>query len=73
MRGYLRDGYALTAVGVSHSSDSKSGIPVATMPGARRCRVSVGTGRRGVSILGLGEIAGLICNFCLSVAARAIV
>ena len=37
--------------GSSHTSDSKIGIPVATMPGAWRYRVSAGTGRPGVSIL----------------------
>ena len=31
--------------GLSHTSDSKIGIPVATLPGAWRCRVSAGTGR----------------------------
>ena len=37
--------------GSSHTSDSKIGIPVATLPGAWRYRVSTGTGRPGVSIL----------------------
>ena len=36
--------------GLSHTSDSKIGT-VATLPGARRYRVSTGTGRPGVSIL----------------------
>ena len=35
----------------SHTSDSKIGTPVATLPGAWRYRVSTGTGRPGVSIL----------------------
>ena len=35
----------------SHTSDLKIGIPVATLPGAWRYRVSTGTGRPGVSIL----------------------
>ena len=35
----------------SHTSDSKIGTPVATLPGAWRYRVSHGTGRPGVSIL----------------------
>ena len=48
-------------------------MPVATPSGARRYRVSAGTGRLGVSILWLGEKARLICNFYLSVAARTIV
>ena len=56
--------------GSSHTSDSKLGTPVATLPGAWRYRVSVGTGQPGVSILCLGEVASLICNFYLSVAAR---
>ena len=37
--------------GSSHTSDSKIGTPVATLPGAWRSRVSAGTGRPGVSIL----------------------
>ena len=35
----------------SHTSGSKIGTPVATLPGAWRDRVSAGTGRPGVSIL----------------------
>ena len=54
----------------SHTSDSKIGTPVATLPGAWRYRVSAGT---GVSILRLGEVESLICNFYLSVTARKIV
>ena len=49
--------------GSSHTSDLKIGTPVATLPGAW-------TGRPGVSILWLGEVERLICNFYLSVAAR---
>ena len=37
--------------GSSHTSDSKIGTPVATLPGAWRYRVSAGTGWPGVSIL----------------------
>ena len=37
--------------GSSHTSDSKIGTPVATMPAAWQCRVSAGTGQPGVSIL----------------------
>ena len=37
--------------GLSHTSDSKIGTPVATLPGAWRYRVSAGTGWPGVSIL----------------------
>ena len=37
--------------GSSHASDSKTGTPVATLPGAWHYRVSAGTGRPGVSIL----------------------
>ena len=59
--------------GSSHTSDFKIGTPVATLPGAWRYRVSAGTGRPGVSILWLGEVESLICNFYLSVAARTIV
>ena len=54
----------------SHTSDLKIGTPVATLPGAWHYRVSAGTGRHGVSILWLGEMESLICNFYLSVAAR---
>ena len=59
--------------GSSHTSDSKIGTPVATLPGAWRYRVSTGTGRPGVSILWLGKVELLICNFYLSVAAHKIV
>ena len=59
--------------GLSHTSDFKIGTPVATLPGAWRYRVSAGTGRPGVSILGLGEVESFMCNFYLSVAARTIV
>ena len=59
--------------GSSHYSDFELGIPVATLPGARRYGVSGGTGLHGVSILWLGEIESLINSFCLSVAARAVV
>ena len=59
--------------GSSHTSDLKTGIPVLTLPGAWRYRVSAGTGRPGVSTLRLGEMESLICNFYLSVAARKIV
>ena len=45
--------------GSSHTSDLKIGIPVATLPGAWRYRVSAGTGRPGVSILWLGETESL--------------
>ena len=37
--------------GSSHTSDLKIGSPAATLPGARRYRVSTGTGRPSVSIL----------------------
>ena len=37
--------------GSSHTSDFKIDTPVATLPGARRNRVSTGTGGTGVSIL----------------------
>ena len=59
--------------GSSHTSDSKIGTPVATLPGAWRYRVSAGTGRPGVSILWLCEVESLICNFYLRVAAHEIV
>ena len=59
--------------GSSHTSDFKIGTPVATLPGAWCYRVSTGTGWPGVSILWLGEVERLICNFYLNVAARKIV
>ena len=37
--------------GSSHTSDLKTGTPVATLPGALRYRVSAGNGRPGVSVL----------------------
>ena len=37
--------------GSSHTSDFKTGTPVATLPGAWHYRVSAGTGRPGASIL----------------------
>ena len=65
--------YAGIFPGSSHTSDSKIGTPVATLPGAWHYRVSTGTGRPSVSILWLGEMESLIRNFCLCVAARKIV
>ena len=56
----------------SHTGDLNIG-PVATMPDAWRYRVSAGTGWPGVSILRLGEVESLICNFYLSAAARKLV
>ena len=56
--------------GSSHTSDSKIGTPVATLPGTWRYRVSAGIGRPSVSILWLGEVESSICNFYLSVAAH---
>ena len=44
-----------------------------TLPGAWCYRVSTGAGRPGVSILRLGEVESLTCNFYLSVSARKIV
>ena len=59
--------------GSSHTSELQTGTPVATLPGAWRYRVSAGNGRPGVSILWLGEVESVICNFYLSVVARKIV
>ena len=56
--------------GPSRTSDLKIGTPVAALPGAWRYRVRTWTGWPGVSILLLGEVESLICNFYLSVAAR---
>ena len=57
----------------SPTSDSKNGTPVANLPGTWHYRVSTGTGQPGVSTLWLGEVESLICNLCLSAAARTIV
>ena len=59
--------------GSSHTGDFKTGTPLAPLPGPWRYRVSAGTGWPGVSIVRLGEVESLICNFCLSVAARKII
>ena len=48
------------------NSDLKIGTPVAALPCVWRYRAIAGT---GVSTLWLGQMASLICNFCLSVAA----
>ena len=47
--------------------------PLLTLPGTCCCRVTVGTGWPGVNVPLPDGIASLICNFYLSVAARAIV
>ena len=59
--------------GLSRTSDLKIGTPLATLPGAWHYKVSTGIGGPGVSVLRLGEVERLICNFCLSVAACKIV
>ena len=59
--------------GLSHTSDVKIGIPVATLLGAWHYRVCRGTGQPSVSILWLGEVENLICSFYLSVASPKIV
>ena len=53
--------------GSGHTSDLEIGAPVATLPGDWCYTVSAGTCWLGVSILWLGEMESLICNFCLSV------
>ena len=57
-------------VGLFPGRDLNTGTPVAALPGAWRYGVSSGTGWPDVNVLCLDEIAGLICNFCLSVAGR---
>ena len=69
----LNPAWAWIFSGSSHTSDLKIGTPVATLPGAWHYRVTAGTGWPSVSILWLGEVECLICNFYLSVAARKIV
>ena len=56
-----------------HSIDLNFDPLVATQPGAWRYCINARTGRPSVSTPWLGEIANLICNFSLSVAARAVV
>ena len=55
---------------LSHASDLDTSTPVSTQAGAWRCRVSTKTGRPVVSKLRLGEVTGLICSFCICVAAH---
>ena len=57
----------------NHTSDSKIGTPVATLPGAWPYRVSTGAGWPRISTLRLCGITSWICNFCLSVVERAII
>ena len=59
--------------GLIHTSDLKTGTPVATLPGAWCYRVSAVAGWPGGSIPWLSEIQSLICYFYLRVAARTIV
>ena len=47
----------------SHTNDLKTGTPVDTLPGTWCYRVSTETGWTSVSILWLGEMESLICNF----------
>ena len=55
--------------GLRHITHLHVGTPVDTLAHAWRYRVSTETSWPGVSILWLGEIASLVCYFCLSVAA----
>ena len=59
--------------GSSHTSDLKLAIKWLPLSGAWRYRVGAGTDWPGVSILRVGEVKSLICNFYLNVAARKIV
>ena len=59
--------------GSNHTSDFKISTPVATLPGAWRDKVSVGTVRPRIDLLWQGEVESLISNFYLSVTARPIV
>ena len=58
---------------LSHTSDFKTGTPVATLPGAWSHRVATGTDWLGVSILRMDDLASLICSCYFSVAAHRIV
>ena len=53
----------------SHTSDLKTGTPMATLASAWHSRVNAGTGWSSVSILWLNEVESLICNLYLSMAA----
>ena len=57
----------------SHTRGLENGTPVATLTGTWLYRVQAGTGWSGISIMRLGVIETLICNFYLSVSARTIV
>ena len=58
---------------VTVKNELKTGTLPVTVRGTWCYRTSAMTGWPGVSLLGLGEIVTLICNFCLSVAACTIV
>ena len=70
--GYVRQP-TTTTIRWSHTSDLGINTPVATLPGTRHWRVCARSGQPSVSILWLGQVASLICNFCLSVATRTVV
>ena len=57
----------------TNTSDLNNGTLVATLPGAWHYRVRARTGWPGASMLLPGEIASLISDFYLSMAARTIV
>ena len=59
--------------GFSHTNNLKTGTPVPTLPGAWYYRVSAGAGWPGISILWLGVMESLICNFYLSMVAHTVV
>ena len=48
---------------LNHTIELEMGTPVAVLPGNWCYRVSAWTGWLGASILGLGEMESLICNF----------
>ena len=50
-------------MGSSHTSDLKTGTPLAALPGDWHYRVSAETGWPGVDILQLGDMESLICSF----------
>ena len=58
---------------VFFTCDLKIGTPVAALPGAWHNRLIGRTGWPSVSLPCLGETAGLVCIFCLSVTARTLV
>ena len=54
----------------SQTCEFTIGVVVVTLPSLRCYRLSAMIGWPCVDILGLGEVVGSMCSFCLSVAAH---